>query len=247
MQGSARRTIVPFVLLASLLLLVAVINWLGSPTPPALPAPRPDPSPRPETVEKYWTDIVAASPAGPRGSASAAFSMVEFGDFECPLCGQMRPLLEQDVADSGGRLNLYFIQRPFPAIHVYAEPAAEAAVFASKHGRFWPMYDLLYAHQDDLEPGDYGGYAEQLGMNGDAMQKAVKSYAYSSDVDRSSRLADRIGVNETPTLALRDNRAGRFVWVLSGNIDVLTQQLARADWSQTTQAARAQPVSQGGS
>jgi len=172
------------------------------------------PAPKPATMDAYWSQLLEVTPAAPRGSKSAPYTIVEFGDFQCPQCGDMRPVLQTELDKLGGKANLMFIQTPLPpSTHPYAIRAAEAAAFAAHYGKFWQMFDLLYTHQNDLEPGNYDQYAESLGLSGDAMRQATETRAYSKVVAKSRDLDDKIGIKVTPTVALRDNRAGKFLWV----------------------------------
>jgi hypothetical protein len=112
----------------------------------------------------------AASPC--RGSQTAAVTLVEFSDFECPHCASARPLLEEAAARSDVRLCF----KPFPLkFHEHARPAAEAALFARDHGKFWEMHDTLFEHQQALDGASLVSYANDLGLDGAALQAALKS------------------------------------------------------------------------
>jgi protein-disulfide isomerase len=87
-----------------------------------------------------------------RGPVGAPVTIVEYGDFECPYCGQAESVVRQLLADAG---DVRYIWRHFPLrdVHPHAQLAAEAAEAAAKQGAFWPMHDLLLAHQDALRSG----------------------------------------------------------------------------------------------
>jgi protein-disulfide isomerase len=84
------------------------------------------------------------------GSPTAPVEVIEFGDFECPACGMFAELAEPDVRTNlinTGKIRLRFIDYPLPG-HKNTKNASRAAACADEQGKFWPMHDLLYSHQD---------------------------------------------------------------------------------------------------
>ena len=168
------------------------------------------------TFAQKWPDITAHVAAPPQGPPTAPFTMVEFGDFQCPQCAKMRPALEGLVQRSSGRVNLYFVHRPFPvdnagrAMHKYAMVAAEASLAAAAQGKFWPMYDVLYRHQDDLEPGFYDDYAQEAGLNVPKLEADMRSHKFAAQVEASRNFSDALAVELTPTVLVRDNATGKI-------------------------------------
>ena len=83
-------------------------------------------------------------------------TLVEYGDFECPYCGQAEPVIRELLADFG---DLRYVWRHLPLndVHPRAQLAAEASEAAAAQGAFWPMHDLLLEHQDELAPKDLSG------------------------------------------------------------------------------------------
>ena len=144
----------------------AVSRMSSTVTPPADQKPPPTPKLDPIALAKRWPEIVQHVAAPARGPENPPYTIVEFGDFQCPQCGKMRPAIEKELTLSKGQANLYFVHRPFAQMHKFALPAAQASDAAAKAGKFWQMYDVLYAHQDDLEPGYYDDYAKEAGLNG---------------------------------------------------------------------------------
>jgi len=169
---------------------------------------KPQPAPKLDTLklEGQWPQIVAHAAAPARGRAAARYTIAEFGDFECPQCGKVRPILETLLQKYPNEVNLLFIHRPFPRLHQWAISAGRASEIAAAQGRFWPMYDQLYGHQDNLEPGYYSEYAAQAGLDKTRFQKAFDTGGGAEKVKAASEFSDLVGVQETPTLLLRDNR-----------------------------------------
>ncbi len=177
----------------------------------------PHPPPKLDLVklEAQWPQIMAQAAAPPRGSADARYTLAEFGDFQCPQCGKARPLLEKMLAQYPAQANLIFLHRPFPSLHQWALPSGRAAEIAAARGRFWPMYDVLYAHQDHLEPGSYSDYAAQAGLDKTQFKKAFDAGQGMDRLNAASKLADDLGIQLTPTLLVRDN-AAKTVAVYAG-------------------------------
>ncbi|RAO27718.1 Na(+)/H(+) antiporter NhaA [Micromonospora saelicesensis] len=140
-----------------------------------------------------------------RGSLEAPVTVVEYGDFECPYCGQAEPVVRELLADFA---NIRYVWRHLPLtdVHPHAQLAAEAAEAAGEQGAFWEMHDLLLAHQDALNPTDLLGYAEQLGLDLDGfrehMVKRMGVDRIAEDVDS----ADLSGVTGTPTFFINGRR-----------------------------------------
>src|SRR5213079_183920 len=103
-------------------------------------------------------------------------TLVEYGDFECPYCGQAEAVVRELLADFG---DVRYVWRHLPLsdVHPEAQQAAEAAEAAAEQGRFWEMHDLLLDHQDALRLPDLVAYAEQLGLDGDRFRDDLRRHA----------------------------------------------------------------------
>src|SRR5271156_702751 len=86
-----------------------------------------------------------------QGDPHAPVTLVEYGDYQCPSCGQAYPIVKRLQKHFGKRMSFVFRNFPLTQIHPYAEPAAETAEFAAAHHKFWQMHDLLYENQDRLD------------------------------------------------------------------------------------------------
>src|ERR1039457_2723710 len=110
-----------------------------------------------------------ALPVGERdhiqGPANAPVTLVEYGDYECPYCGQAYPIVKQLQERLGNKLRFVFRNFPLSTMHPHAEEAAEAAEAAAAHGKFWEMHDLLYENQEELDSEELVAYAATLGLN----------------------------------------------------------------------------------
>lgn len=175
----------------------------GTGKPPANPMPKLTPA----NMEAKWPQVVANAAAPPLGTAGTRYTLAEFGDFQCPQCSKARPLLEKLLAQYPAQVNLIFVHRPIPSIHEWAMPAGQAAEIAATQGKFWPMYDMLYSHPDDLQPGFYGDYAAKAGLDRAAFQKAFDARQGMDKLKAVSAFSDSLSIIETPTFLLRDNVA----------------------------------------
>ncbi len=140
-----------------------------------------------------------------RGPADAPVTVVEYGDFECPYCGQAEAVMRDLLADHG---DVRYVWRHLPLndVHPNAQLAAEAAEAAAEQGSFWDMHDLLLSNQSDLRPGDLVGYAEQLGLDVDRFREHMRRGAGAERIDQDVDSADLSGVSGTPTFFINGRR-----------------------------------------
>ena len=96
-------------------------------------------------------------------------TLLEYGDLECPYCGQAEPVIRELLAEVG---NLRYVWRHLPLndVHPQAQLAAEATEAAALQGRFWDMHDRLIAHQDELKVRQIVAHAEALGLDMERVQ-----------------------------------------------------------------------------
>src|SRR5690606_5916470 len=87
-----------------------------------------------------------------RGSKTAPVTIVEYADYECTDSGQAHYVFERLRGEMGETFRLIFRHFPLTQIRPQALPAALAAEAAGMQGVFWEMHDILFEHQDDLEP-----------------------------------------------------------------------------------------------
>jgi Na+/H+ antiporter NhaA len=133
-----------------------------------------------------------------RGPAQAPITLVEYGDFECPYCGQAEAVLRELVSDFG-ELRYVWRHLPLSDVHPHAELAAEASEAAAQQGAFWQMHDLLFEHQDALRPGDLYSYAAQLGLDVERFAADLRDHRMAGRVAEDVDSADLSGVSGTPT------------------------------------------------
>jgi Na+/H+ antiporter NhaA len=140
-----------------------------------------------------------------RGPADAPVTLVEYGDLECPFCGQAEPVIRELL---GGTTDLRYVWRHLPLndVHPRAQVAAEATEIAATQGRFWEMHDLLLSHQDALRPQDLIGYARELGLDTASFADELRRHTMAGRVAEDVDSADLSNVTGTPTFFINGIR-----------------------------------------
>jgi diadenylate cyclase len=133
-----------------------------------------------------------------RGPATAPVTLVQYGDYECPQCGRMHPMVKELQEGLGGRLRFAFRHFPLDPLHPRARRAAEAAEAAASQGRFWEMHDLLYENQEDLEDEDLRRYAAELGLDLGRFEDDLANGRHTERVQEDRHGGERSGVEGTP-------------------------------------------------
>ncbi len=133
------------------------------------------------------------------GPATAPVTLVEYGDYECPYCGRMHPVVKELRERLGDRLRFVFRHFPLDSVHPNARRAAEAAEAAASQGRFWEMHELLYENQDDLGEEALRRYATRLELDPAHFEEDLEERAHAPRVREDRFGGERSGVEGTPT------------------------------------------------
>ncbi len=136
------------------------------------------------------------------GPATARLTLVEYGDFECPSCGQAHPAVKILRDRFGSQVRFVFRHFPLREVHPHAELAAEAAEAAGAQGQFWAFHDLLFAHQQHLGAAHLQSYAEQLGLDIPRFENELRDHVYLQRVQEQMQGAVALRVRATPTFFL---------------------------------------------
>ncbi|HZI19216.1 MAG TPA: thioredoxin domain-containing protein [Pyrinomonadaceae bacterium] len=148
-----------------------------------------------------------ASPAWEKGTASAPVVLEEFGDYQCPPCAMMHPVLQKIVDDYGDRVKLVFRHYPLQQIHPNAFPAARAAEAAGMQGKFWEMHDLIYDNQAQWKDAPdarpiFTDYARRLGLDAARFRADLEGKPAADRVLADFNRGTSLGVRGTPTIIL---------------------------------------------
>ncbi len=141
-----------------------------------------------------------------RGDPSARVTMVEYGDYECPYCGLVHPVVEALRKAFPGDIRFVFRHFPLTQVHRNAEVAAEAAEFAGAHQRFWEMHDAIYENQDRLGLPLLLTLAAALSLSDAELQDDLAEGVYRQKVRSDFAGGVRSGVNGTPTFFINGLR-----------------------------------------
>ncbi len=134
-------------------------------------------------------------------------SLIEYGDFQCPACGQYEPIMEQLTKDYGDRVEFVFRNFPLYQIHQDAMISAQAAEAAGLQGKYWQMHDVLYQNQAtwSLAPADvvvskyFNGYATQLGLSVAKFDADIESSVVKSKIQHDLDTGNAAQIDHTPT------------------------------------------------
>jgi protein-disulfide isomerase len=149
------------------------------------------------------------------GWPSAAVTLVEYADFECPHCSRAYPVVREIRESLGDRLRLVFRNFPLSTIHPHAQHAAEAAEAAGAQKRFWQMHDALFEHQTQLSDRHLRLYASQSGLDMDRFNREMATHAWAPAVRGHFLGGVRSGVNGAPAFFINGLRHVGLIDVLS--------------------------------
>jgi Na+/H+ antiporter NhaA len=141
-----------------------------------------------------------------RGPDDASVTLVEYGDLECPYCGQAEAVIRELLLEFGGELRYVWRHLPLNDVHPHAQIAAEAAEAAAAQGRFWDMHDSLLSHQDRLMVKDLVADAEALGLDVDDFREYIRKNKAAERIAEDVESADMSGVSGTPTFFINGHR-----------------------------------------
>lgn len=143
-----------------------------------------------------------------KGSATAALTIYELSDFQCPYCRrqalEVLPTLEKEFIATG-KVRWIFLNLPITELHPNAAAAAEFAMCAAKINQFWPVHDLLFTYQDKWAPlKDPGPFlitlADSAGIPRDSLTGCLRNHETRALVQAEAEGAAKSGVSSTPTV-----------------------------------------------
>jgi len=141
-----------------------------------------------------------------RGSDTAPVTLLEYGDYQCPYCGQAEVIVRELLASFGDDLRYVWRHLPLNDVHPDTQGAAEAAEAAAAQGAFWPMHDRLIADQTRLKFPDLVDHAAELGLDVDRFVRELQGRQYLDRVAEDVASADASGVAGTPTFFINGRR-----------------------------------------
>jgi protein-disulfide isomerase len=141
-----------------------------------------------------------------QGSSSAVVTLVEYGDYQCPFCGDVYPIIKKLQEHFGRQLRFVFRNFPLARVHAYAQRAAEAAEAAGAQDKFWEMHDYLFEHQEALDAENLVRAAVALGLDKAQFERQVAERAYADREQQDLQSGIDSGVGGTPTIFINGVR-----------------------------------------
>jgi protein-disulfide isomerase len=140
-----------------------------------------------------------------KGNPNAPVTIVEFTDFQCPMCGKTQPILEDVAKEYGDKVKV--VARDFPLdMHAFAEKAAEAAEAARDQGKYWEYTAILFKNQEALGVPKLKEYASLVGLDRAKFDEALDTGKFAEKVKRDLREGEKLGINSTPTIFINGKR-----------------------------------------
>lgn len=134
-----------------------------------------------------------------QGTKTAAISIVEFGDYQCPHCGNAHPVMKEIEDTFGDQIKFVFRNFPLQESHELALPAAIAAEAAAIQDKFWEMHDALFENQYRLSETLFDELAETIGLDLEKFQKDSLLKELTEKIENDFESGVRSGVNGTPS------------------------------------------------
>lgn len=192
----------------------------------------------------------AAGEAEPKDDKSKV-TLIEYGDFECPACGQIFPIIDQLKQEFGSDLLFVFRHFPLTTLHPNATAAHRAAEAAGNQGKFFEMHDLLYERQSQWSSSTSGlnvaqatnvfeGYAQELELDIETYKSDVQSEEVFKVIDRQSDIGTSQGITGTPTFILNGERIetprtyDQFRDLIQAELDAATDQAVNEEGEQSS-------------
>lgn len=147
-----------------------------------------------------------------KGNIDSKVTLLEYGDFQCPVCGGYYPTVSEVMEKYHDKIKFQFRNLPLTQQHQHALVASRAAEAASKQGKFWEMYEQLFANQSTWSASNQSSqyfeqYAGQIGLNvaqyKTDLANRETNQIVNADVAEFNKTGDRV---QTPTFYLNGKK-----------------------------------------
>jgi protein-disulfide isomerase len=133
------------------------------------------------------------------GRDDAPLTLVEYGDYQCPCCGEAHSVIKRLQRTLGKKLRLVFRNFPLTQAHPYAMMAAETAEAAALQGKFWEMHNFIFENQESLEPETLPSWANELGLDMKQFAAALRQGDIDRRIEEDRASGIESGVTGTPS------------------------------------------------
>ncbi len=146
------------------------------------------------------------------GNPDAAVTLVEYSDFECPVCRSLHDVLRGLLPNYADKVRVVFKDFPIEQLHPWARTAAIAGRCAYQQDpkAFWKMYDLIYDNQEIISAANAWtkmmDYAGQSGLDADSFKTCMAGPEAGAAVNASRANGQQLDVNSTPTVFVNGRR-----------------------------------------
>jgi protein-disulfide isomerase/rhodanese-related sulfurtransferase len=164
------------------------------------------PPPRPQAASETLTERLVRPDSHAAGNPQAPVTVVEFGDFECPVCVRGEEAAREVRTKYANQVRFVFRQFPLVRIHPLAEKAAEASECAAEQGKFWEAVDKIYSRQSDLSDDGLKRDAAELGLDQARFNQCLTSGSTAARVRQDLADGRALGVRATPTFFIGQKR-----------------------------------------
>ena len=141
-----------------------------------------------------------------QGPATAAVTLVEYGDYECPYCAQAYLIVKEVQERLGNKLRFVFRNYPLSKLRPHSYQSALAVETAAAQGKFWEMYDFLFKHGQSLTDDNLRLSAAKLGLQINKFDIEFRNRTYSRHVDEDIQSGEESRVTKTPTFFINGDR-----------------------------------------
>ncbi|HEU0266798.1 MAG TPA: thioredoxin domain-containing protein [Candidatus Saccharimonadaceae bacterium] len=172
-----------------------------------------------------------------KGNLKSPVIFVEYGDYQCPYCGEAYPQVKKVTTKYLGQITYIFRNFPLTTLHPNALAAAAAAEAAGIEGKYWQMHDLLYENQNDWandsssqRTSTFDNYAKQIGLNETTFNNDMNSQRVQQKINFDRAIGSKVGVTGTPTFFLDGKQVSQTVAqsAISGDGSALDAAIASA-------------------
>ena len=153
------------------------------------------------------------------GKSGSKVTLIEYGDYQCPGCGEINPTIEAVVTAYKDKIQFVFRNFPLTSIHQNAKSAAGAVEAAGLQGKYWEMHDKIYAAQSDWEnlSGNdlismFSSYASDLNLDTAKLKADMASTAVNDKITYDQALGNKLKLNSTPTFYLDGVKLEPAIW-----------------------------------
>jgi len=156
--------------------------------------------------------LIRMSDAPTMGDPKAPVTIVEYSDFECPVCRSLHDTLRDILPNYPGKLRIVFKDFPLEQLHPWARTAAIAGrcAYQQKPEAFWKMYDLIYDNQEIISAENawakMADYAVQAGLDAASFKSCLASPDAAAAVNASHANGQKLEINSTPTVFVNGRR-----------------------------------------